>query len=305
MLLSQPGLVAAPFTPIRPEDGSVDLGKVPSLVASLVRNDVKAAFINGSTGESTSLTSAERRATAAAWREASPAALKLIVHVGHLAILEARNLAAHNQSIGADDIATFAPCFFKPAGVPELVAWCREIAAAAPRVPFYYYHIPSLTGVSFPVAEVLQQARGQIPTLAGVKFTFEDLDDFSRCLEIGEGKLEMLYGRDEKLLFSLHKGAHGAVGTTYNFAAPLFNRILAAHTAGDEATAAAEQQRAIDFIDVLVRFRVVPAAKSIMKMIGLDCGPVRLPLFSLPPDQEAALRDQLDAIGFFTYTSQP
>jgi N-acetylneuraminate lyase len=72
-----------------------------------------------------------------AWVTAAAGALKVIVHVGHASAAEARLLAEHAQQSGADAIAAVAPNFFKPQRVSELVEWCAEVAAGAPRLPFY------------------------------------------------------------------------------------------------------------------------------------------------------------------------
>lgn len=298
------GLIAAPFTPFRP-DGSLALEVVPQLARLLAGNGVSGAFVCGTTGEGYSLTMDERRQVAAAWRHATPPRLKLIVHVGHSSAGESRALARHAVEIGVDAISTIAPSFFKPPGVAELVAWCRDVAAAAPDLPFYYYHIPSMTGVSIPVADFLREADGKIPTLAGVKFTYEDLDDFRAARAFGGGKYTILFGRDEILLRGLQLGAPGAVGSTYNYAAPLYRRVMQAFAAGDLATAERGQANSRGFIDVMNAAGGLPAGKTIMKLIGVDCGPVRLPLRNLTPDQQQKLRSDLDAVGFFEVASKP
>jgi N-acetylneuraminate lyase len=294
------GLVAAPFTPFRP-DGEVALDTIARQAAMLVHNGVTGAFVCGTTGEGQSLTIEERKQIVSAWRAAAPPSLKLVVHVGHLSLPVSCALARHAQEAGVDAIATIAPSFFKPAGAPELVAWCRQVAAAAPKLPFYYYHMPAMTGVTIPVAEFLQQTDGQIPTLAGVKFTHEDLMDYGRASQVAGGRYAMLFGRDEILLAGLSLGAVGAVGSTYNFAAPLFRRLMAAFDRGDLAAAREEQARARDFITVVHRHGGLAAGKLVMKLIGLDCGPVRLPLRQPSAEQEQSLRKGLERVGFFDY----
>ncbi len=99
-------------------------------------------------------------------------------------------------------------------------------------------------------------------------------------------------------------GATGAVGSTYNYAAPLYQRIIKAHSAGDLATAEREQAKAQRFIDVMNAAGGLPAGKRIMKLIGVDCGPVRLPLRNLPEEHERKLRADLDGAGFFDFSSK-
>ena len=297
------GLIAAPHTAFHP-DGSLALEVIPQQARLLAHNKVTGAFVCGTTGEGSSLTSDERYRVVEAWAAAKPAALALIVHVGHLSLGEASAFAKHAEERGADAIAAIAPSFFKPTGVAELVAWCAQIAAAAPRLPFYYYHMPGMTGVTIPATDFLALAGAQIPTLAGVKFTHENLMDFGRAAEVAGGKYEMLFGRDEILLAGLALGARGAVGSTYNFAAPLYLRLIEAFNRGDLAAARKDQSRAMDFIEVLNRHGGMAAGKSAMKLIGVDCGPMRLPLRSLSPAEESSLRAALAAIGFFEYASK-
>lgn len=298
------GLIAAPYTPFRP-DGQLALEVIERKAALLAQNGVSGAFICGTTGEGLSLTPEERRHVADAWRRAAPPELKLVVHVGCLSLGESRALAAHAQAAGADAIATIAPSFFKPSGVVELVAWCREVAAAAPNLPFYYYHMPAMTAVPIAAAEFLRAADGAIPTLAGVKFTHEDLMDYRRSGEIGDGRYTMLFGRDEILLAGLSFGAVGAVGSTYNFAAPLYLRIMERFNAGDLDGARAEQARAQEMVGVLHKYHGLAAGKAVMKMIGIDCGPLRLPLRTLSEVEVAGLHGELEALGFFDYCCKP
>ena len=265
---------------------------------------VQGAFVCGTTGEGSSLTSDERRDVAAAWRAATPAGLALTVHVGHLSLRESQALARHAQQIGADAIATLAPNFFKPANAQELVAWCASVAAAAPKLPFYYYHMPGMTGVNIPVRDFLALAPAQIPTFVGIKFTHEDLVDYADSYALAKNRYSMLFGRDEILLSGLQIGAAGAVGSTYNYAAPLYLQLMAALAAGDLETARARQAQAREFIDIMNGLGGLPAGKIIMKFIGVDCGQVRAPLSRVDEAREAELHRQLTAIGFFGYASR-
>lgn len=291
------GLIAAPFTPLHP-DGSLNLDAIGACARHLWRTGVVGAFICGTTGEGASLTVDERRRVAERWMAEAPAGLRVIVHVGHTCLEDCRALAAHAESIGADSFACLAPYFFKPAGVPGLVDWCAAVAAAAPRLPFYYYHMPSMTGVSVPVADFLPAAAGRIPNLAGVKYTFEDLDDFERCLRFDGGRYDLLFGRDELLHSALKRGARGAVGSTYNFAAPLYQRIISAFDRGDEATAVALQARAVEMIQACVRAGGHPIAafKTLMGRMGCACGPCRPPLANPTAGEAEALLARLDAL---------
>ena len=292
------GLVAAPFTPMN-VNGSINLDAIEGYADWLHRQGVVGAFICGTTGEGMSLTIDERKQIAERWVAAAPRELRVIVHVGHTALADCQTLASHAAAIGGHSISGMAPFFFRPHGINGLVTWCEKVASAAPNLPFYYYHIPSMTGVSISVAEFLQAAAPRVANLAGVKFTFEDLDDYRSCLEFAGGRFDILFGRDELLLSSLEVGARGAVGSTYNFAAPLYLSIIDAFRRGDLATASGQQELAVKMIDILVHGGVHPVAtfKWFMSRVGINCGPARLPLVTPTDQQIAEMETQLDALG--------
>jgi len=300
------GLIAAPFTPFN-SDRSINLDVIPAYARFLRENGVSAAFVCGTTGEGLSLTLDERLAVAAKWVESSDARLPVIVHVGHTCLEDARKLTAHAAQIGAAAVSALAPMFFKPRNVDELVEWCAAVASAAPTLPFYYYNIPSMTGVALPVAEFLAKAADRIPTLAGVKYTYEDFPDHNACVKAADGRFDVLFGRDELLLEGTKAGALGAVGSTYNYAAPLYLRVLAALKRGDEAEARVWQDTAIKMIALCNGTGVthLAASKALMGMLGVECGPVRLPLAQPTDAQLTALRAKLEEIAFFDFACRP
>lgn len=297
MKINLNGLVAAPHTPMH-SDCSLHLEVIDRQAASLEENRVTAAFICGTTGEGASLTLSERRQVAEHWHRVGGGA-KVIVNVSHTCLADSRELAAHAQSIGAYAVATMAPYFFKPARMEELIAFCAEIAEAAPELPFYYYHMPAMTGVAMPMADFFPRAVERIPTFAGIKFTHEDLMDYGRCLAAAGDAFDILFGRDEILLSALALGARGAIGSTYNFCAPLYHKIIDAYRAGDQELAQRRQTQAMEMIAVLSRYGGLAAGKAAMAMIGIDCGPVRLPLRRLDATEQRALRADLERLEIF------
>ncbi len=268
------GLVAAPHTPFH-ADGTLNPNAISAQCNLLLESGVRGAFICGTTGESLSLTVAERMTITETWREAAGGKLPLVVHVGANSVADARTLATHAAKCKVDAIAVMAPNFFKPS-VEDLIAFCAHIAEAAPQTPLYYYDIPSMTNVPIPTARFLEQGAKSIPTLHGIKFTNNDLMLLQECLALES--FDIVFGYDELLLAGLSLGVKGAVGSTYNFAAPLYQRLIAAFERGDWATARKAQLESVRMIRVLQEFGFARASKAMMGLIGVDCGPVRLPL---------------------------
>lgn len=293
------GLVAATHTPFH-ADGSLNLAAVERQAAHLRARGVSTVFISGSTGECHSLSVEERRALSQRWTDVVRGTdLRVVVHVGSNCLGDARLLAAQAQQLGAAAISAFAPSYYKPKSLDALIACCAEIASAAPELPFYFYDIPSMTGVVFSMPEFLDRAAQRIPTLAGIKFTNSDLMAYQQCLHAHDRRFDIPWGTDEYLLAALSLGATGAVGSSYNFAAPLYHRIIAAFHRGDLIAARADQFRSVQLIDLLAGFGYMGAAKAVMGFLGVDVGPARLPHGNPTADQVKKLRDGLDRLGFF------
>jgi N-acetylneuraminate lyase len=292
------GLIAAVFTPFH-EDGSLNLALVPALVDKFVNDGLKGIFVCGSNGEGPNMTTGERMKVAEEFVKAANRRLLVIVHVGHSSIAESRVLAAHASEIGADAFSSVAAFYFKPVSVQNLVDCMADIASAAPELPFYYYHIPHLTGVSMDMVEFLQLGGDAIPNLAGIKYTSSTIQEYQACLNFENGRFDILYGVDELLLPALSVGATGAIGSTYTFAAPLFIKSMEAFNRGDLATAREYYSYMTEVIRVLLKYPPIPGQKAIMKMLGWDMGPTRLPLTTLSKESFSTFYKELEELGFF------
>ncbi len=297
------GLVAATHTPFH-LDGSLNLGGVEDQCRHLLSKGVKYAFIGGTTGESSSLTLQERLDLAPRWMEVSQGTeLHVIVHVGTNCVSDARTLATQAQELGAFAVSAVAPSYFKPPHVKALVETMGAIAGAAPELPFYYYEIPSMTGLGLSPSEFLDQAAEVIPNLAGLKFTSSNLMEYQLCADHAEKRFDVPFGFDEMLLAALALGAKGAVGSSFNFAAPIYHRVIDAFVEGDLERARAEQMKSVWVIKVLAGYGYMAAAKETMRLLGVDVGEPRLPCAKLRAEQKGKLKADLEALGFFDWVS--
>ncbi|MDY6249900.1 MAG: dihydrodipicolinate synthase family protein [Bacteroidaceae bacterium] len=294
------GLIDAPFTPFD-GNGNVNYDIIPEYAALLARNGLKGVFINGSSGEGYMLDEEERMNLAETWVKAVPADFKVIVHVGSTCVRSSKRLAEHAQKIGAWGIGAMAPPFPKVNRIEELVKYCEEIACGAPRLPFYFYHIPAFNGAFLSMFDFLQAVDGRIPNFAGIKYTFESLYEYNRCRRYKDGKFDMLHGQDETILPCLAMGgAQGGIGGTTNYNGRCLVGIQEAWEAGDLEKARELQNYAQDVIDVICHYRGnIVGGKRIMKLIGYDLGPNRTPFQNMTDEEEARMKAELEAIDFF------
>jgi putative N-acetylneuraminate lyase len=294
------GLIDAPFTPFH-ENGEVNLEPIERYAKMLAKNGLKGVFINGSSGEGYMLTEEERMRLAERWVEVAPEDFKVIVHVGSTCVKSSERLAAHAQKIGAFGIGAMATPFPKIGRVEELVKYCEEIAAGAPNLPFYYYHIPAFNGAYLPMLDFLKAVDGRIPNFAGIKYTYESLYEYNQCRLYANGKFDMLHGQDETILPCLAMGgAQGGIGGTTNYNGRCLVGILEAWERGDLEKARELQNFGQEVINVICHFRGnIVGGKRIMKLIGLDLGKNRTPFNNMTDEEEARMKQELEAIDFF------
>ncbi len=297
------GYIAAPFTPLD-ESGDLKLDLIPEYTLFLKRNQLDGVFVCGSTGESALLNREERMALAESWVEACGKDMKVVIHTGATNLVDQRKLAAHAELIGAWGIAAMVPDFFPPQRNEELKDLCKSIAAAAPSLPFYYYHIPPLNGISLSVLDLLRSVPGEIPNFAGVKFTSPNMFEFEQCRQL-EGNFDMLWGLDEMFLDSLAFGNRSGVGGTFNHCFGIYRQMLEYYDQKDMAKCRELQHQSHQFCEILGKYRGnLMGGKRIMKFLGLDCGPTRLPLQNISDKEESELKTDLEKIGFFEYCNR-
>ncbi len=291
------GLIAATFTPFD-RDGKVDLKPIPALVERLIAQGITGFYVCGSTGEGPSLSTEEREAVAAAYVAAVAGRIPVVIQVGHNSIEEARKLARHAALTGADAISAVSPSYYRPESTEVLVDTLAHITDGAPDLPFYYYHIPQLSGLSVNMMAFLEKAPARIPSFAGIKFSSRELEVMQQCLAFDGGRYNILFGVDEMLLSGLVAGAQGAVGSTYNFLAPLFQKVMQHLDQGDLEAAQNYQLEAAEIIQVMLRYHGLSGLKGALSISGMPFGFTRLPLTPLSVVEYQALEKELNALGF-------
>jgi N-acetylneuraminate lyase len=295
------GLIAAPFTPLK-KDGSLNLPVIDDYATRLKKDHLVGVFVGGTTGEGMLLDLEERKELSETWMKHRDQNFKIMFHVGSTSYKQSQELTQHAQRIGADAVGCIGPMFLKPMHVSDLVAYCAKVASAAPDMPFYYYHIPGISGIDFNMFEFLKEAAISFDNFVGIKYTYNDLMVMIQCLHYEQGKWDILHGADELLLAGLSIGVRGAIGSTYNYMASLNYKLMDSFAKGDLASARALQLNTISVIELLFRYGgPVSAGKAIMKMIGLDCGPLRLPAKTLSDNQQLNFEKELRQLGFLKW----
>ena len=282
------------------ESGEINPSKIADYAEKLKKQGLSGVFICGTTGEGMSMTLKERKVIAKEWVNFQEEKFKVIVHVGTTSSKQSKVLAKHAQKIGAYGTSTMGPIFLKPNSINPLIDFCAEIAQAAPDIPFFYYHIPLISGINLSMVDYIDEAKLKIPNFSGIKYTHDNFAELLKCIEKDNLKWNILNGFDENLFKVLKLGLFNAVGSTYNYMCPNYLSIIKDFKAGKIEQAEEKQKKCNDIIQIILENGgPIIAGKAIMKFTGIDCGPCRIPLTKLSEKAISNLQKALNEKGLF------
>jgi len=288
------GVIPALFTPYD-ADGNVSEEMLRTLVAHHMALGMNGFYVCGGAGEGVLLSPIERKKVVEAVVDEVGHRKPVIVHVGAVSTDSAADLAVHAEKAGADAIASVPP-FFYPATTEAIFQHYSAIGNRC-GLPLLVYNIPALTRIN--VTPPMMARLLQIPTVAGIKFSHNDLYELRQMVELDPARLTVMSGNDEIFLPALVMGAQGAIGLTLNFMPKLFLEIWLNFRCGQMEKARTAQFPANRIISVLIQFSSIPAGKEILRFRGYDCGGARGPLERLSEHQKKTLREKLEVLGFF------
>ncbi|CAE7390719.1 npl-a [Symbiodinium microadriaticum] len=286
-------MVSAVFTPMTAEK-SLDLSRVPLYAEMLASKNVTSVLPAGTTGESLSLSVAERKQLAEAWAATK---IKVYMHIGAESLVDTLELAVHAAATpGVVGLVCQTPVFFKPS-VETLHVYLVAVGRAAPHMPLWYYHFPDKSGVlngqAHRLLEMIHE-RQEIPNFAGVKFTDVNLMDFQLCKMVGGGIYNMLFGRDEQYLAAAVLGADAPISSTLQYS-PWLREVFRLAEAGNLYAAQGPQQAVAQLCSRFSDFDgSTNVQKGVMQMV-LPQGPSRLPFRDLSGAESASLEQTLRA----------
>lgn len=289
LLAAENRILPALVTPLT-ADGRLDERSTERLIDHLYSKGVGGLYVTGTTGEGIHLDNQIRQQLVEVAIQASHGRGTVIVHVGATQASAAFDLADHSARAGADAISSIPP-FAGGYVWDEIHTFYAELARHS-ELPVVAYHFPGLTGQQTSLAQLASLLA--IPNIAGLKFTDPNFYVMQRLLARLSADQILYNGQDEALALGLSIGAHGGIGSTYNFMPELIVSIYRFARAGRHAEAIAVQRQANAIIEAVLTAQIVAATKQILYWQGLiDCPACAFPRAGLSDPQQMRLRDLL------------
>jgi N-acetylneuraminate lyase len=289
LLASRNRILPALVTPLT-ESGELDVTSLEHLIDHLYSSGVGGLYVTGSTGEGIYLDPAVRKSVVEVAVAHSRGHGQVVAHVGSIAAMNTFELAAHAGRVGADAVSSIPP-FVGGYSWDEVIGFYKRLGSVSP-VPVVGYLIPALTGQRFTTDQLAELLH--LPNMGGIKFTDTNLYAEQRLLARMAPDQVLYHGADEMLAFGLAFGAHGGIGTTYNFMPKLILEIAQLCADGRCAEAIPIQKKANEVIEILLSYHGLAASKQILVWQGhiatAVCAPPRA---ALTPAQQTEFRARL------------
>jgi N-acetylneuraminate lyase len=289
-LVSSPNrILPALVTPLTAE-GQLDAASAEKLIDHLYAKGVGGLYVTGSTGEGIYLDFDTRRKLVELAVGMSRGKGQVVAHVGAIQASQAFELAQHAARTGADAVSSIPP-FAGGYSWDEVYAYYSRLCQTSP-LPVVAYYIPGLTGQAWSLERLATLI--SLPNLAGFKFTDTNLYVMQRLISRLGPQQVMYNGPDEMLALGLAMGAHGGIGTTYNFMPELILRVAKLCSSGQITEAVAVQKQCNDVIEALLAFQGLAASKQILYWQGLIASPTcAAPRAMLSESEQSELRRRI------------
>ena len=280
------GSGVALVTPMH-DDGSINFEKLGELIEFHVKNDTDALIICGTTGECKTLNTEEHKAVLKYSIDAAAGRIPIIAGTGSNDTAYSIALSKYAQDIGADALLLVTP-YYNKATQKGLVKHFGAIANAVD-IPCVLYNVPSRTGVNIAVSTYAKLA--QINNIVAVK---EACGNISQIAEIAaETDLDIYSGNDDQIVPIMSLGGIGVISVLANIVPRDVHNMCSYWLNGDHDKALKMQLDYLKLINALFcEVNPIPV-KTAMNLMGMNVGPLRLPLCEMEDDTLAFLRSEL------------
>lgn len=288
------GAGVAIITPMH-EDGSVNYEKLEEILEFQIANSTDAVIICGTTGESSTMTHGEHLKTIKFAVDKVAKRVPVIAGTGSNCTETAIMMSKEAASYGVDALLVVTP-YYNKATQKGLIAHYTAIANTVPETPIIMYNVPSRTGCNLQPATVAALVKN-VKNIVGIKAASGDLSQIAKMMSMAGENLELYSGNDDQILPIMSLGGLGVISVLSNVAPKQTHDIVMKFMEGDTREAARLQLEAIPLINALFcEVNPIPV-KTAMNMMGMEVGPLRMPLCEMEESNKETLAKAMKDYG--------
>ena len=274
-------------------NGAVNYDAFGKLIDQQIAAGVDAICVCGTTGETSTLSIREHIAVVEYCVKRVNHRVKVVAGAGSNDTSAAVYLSQHAQDSGADALLLVTP-YYNKASQTGLIKHYEYIADRV-ELPIILYNVPSRTGVSF-TAETYKTL-SENPKFNGVKEASGNFSLLAHTRYLCGDDFYIWSGNDDQVVPMMSLGAKGVISVVCNIMPELMVDMSHACLEGDFEKAGKLQIEYMDFIDSLfIEVNPIPI-KCAMNLVGMEAGPLRLPLCDMAPKNVEIMKAAMKRVG--------
>ena len=287
------GAGVAIVTPFN-SDETINYNKLDELLDYHCTHGTDAIIICGTTGESATMTEEEHMQCVKFAIDRVKGRIPVIAGTGSNCTRTAIDMSKEAADYGADGLLLVTP-YYNKATQAGLIGHYTAVAKEA-KAPIIMYSVASRTGCNIEPATVAELVKN-VDNIVAVKEASGNISQVAKIMALTDGNIDLYSGNDDQIVPMLSLGAKGVISVLSNVAPQETHDICEKFFYGDVKGSAALQLKALPLIEQLFcEVNPIPVKKA-MQLMGVECGPLRMPLTEISKEHEQALAKAMKDFG--------
>ena len=280
--------ISTPFN-----ENGVNLKEFERLVEFQIQHGVDAIIVCGTTGESSTMTKEEKKATISCAVKVSNGRVPIIAGTGGNNTMQVIENSKEAEALGVDGLLIVTPYYNKC--TQEGLIEHYKIIAKNTSLPIILYSVPSRTGVNILPETCLELSK--IDNIVAIKEASGNLSQVAEIAHLCGENLNIYSGNDDQILPILSLGGLGVISVLSNIRPQYTHDMIQNFFDGNIDKATQMQLNAIPLIKALFSEVNPIPVKSALNHMGFDFGIPRLPLTKMNTEKEHKLFEEMDQYG--------
>lgn len=287
------GAGVAIVTPFH-EDGSVNYEKFADLIEFQIAGGTDAIIVCGTTGEASTLSHEEHLDVIKYCVEVVAGRIPVVAGTGSNSTETAIYLSTEAEKYGVDGLLLVSP-YYNKATQNGLYAHFKAVADSV-KVPVILYNVPSRTGCNILPETVVRLCR-DVENIVGVKEASGNISQIAHLAAIANGCVDIYSGNDDQIVPIMSLGSIGVISVLSNVAPKQTHEICQKYLDGDVKGSCRMQLEALELCDALFcEVNPIPVKKA-LNLMGMEAGPLRMPLTEMEDANAQKLEKAMKAYG--------
>ncbi len=287
------GAGVAIVTPFN-KDESINYDRLDELIDYHCSHGTDSIIICGTTGESATMTEEEHIECVKFTIDRAKGRIPVIAGTGSNCTKTAVEMSKEAADYGADGLLLVTP-YYNKATQNGLIEHYKAVAKEA-KAPIIMYSVASRTGCNIEPATAAALVK-DVDNIVGIKEASGNIAQVAKIMEMTDGKIDLYSGNDDQIVPLLSLGGIGVISVLSNVAPQETHDICEKFFQGDIAVSRALQLRALPLVEQLFcEVNPIPVKRA-MALMGMDCGPLRMPLTQISAEHEKTLEKAMRDFG--------